>query len=90
MMRISRSLFVTVLLLMPVAAVADESPPAPPRGHTPPPQAFDACKGKKDGDACSFEGRRGKVDGTCSVHRDGGLVCAGHWGQHHPPADPPR
>lgn len=40
----------------------------------PPPEAVDACKGKKEGDSCEFEGRRGQVTGTCQTRRDR-LVC---------------
>jgi hypothetical protein len=36
--------------------------------HGPPPEAFAACKGKADGAACSFVGRRSEqLTGTCFV-----------------------
>lgn len=31
----------------------------------PPPEAVEACQSKSEGDACSFEGRRGFVSGLC-------------------------
>lgn len=44
--------------------------------HHPPPQAIDACKDKAAGDACSFEGRRGQMEGTCFTHKeDKPLAC---------------
>ena len=43
----------------------------------PPPQAVEACANLDDGASCSFDGRRGNVDGTCMNHpRTDGLVCA--------------
>jgi hypothetical protein len=46
------------------------------RHHRPPPAAFEACKGKAEGDACSFEGHRGTVNGTCQpTHKSETLVC---------------
>jgi hypothetical protein len=45
-------------------------PDAPPpdqggRHREPPPEAYDACKGKKVGDAVQRETRRGMMDATC-------------------------
>ena len=50
----------------------------------PPQEAFEACVGKVEGDACSFSGRRGEAEGTCFIppHDEEALVCA--------PADGPR
>ena len=33
----------------------------------PPPQALEACNSLAEGDACSFEGRRGQASGSCIV-----------------------
>jgi len=43
----------------------------------PPSMAFDVCAEQEAGAACSFEGRRGDVEGTCIIPdgRDA-LVCA--------------
>ena len=50
----------------------------------PPQEAFDACVGLVESDACSFSGDRGDAEGTCIVPPRGEetLVCA--------PADAPR
>ncbi len=44
---------------------------AQPGGHGrpqgPPPEAIEACSGLAEGDACSFSGPRGNVEGTCIV-----------------------
>ncbi len=40
------------------------------------PNARTACDGLRRGDACTFDGRRGEVEGTCMAGRRGeGLVC---------------
>ena len=58
----------------------------------PPPQAAEACADSSENASCSFEGRRGTVEGTCQScpHADG-LVCMpegrgpGHRGRRGPP-----
>jgi hypothetical protein len=46
--------------------------------HGPPPAAFDVCKDKAEGDACTFKGRKGTVEGTCQPARKvEALVCKG-------------
>jgi hypothetical protein len=46
------------------------------RGHRGPPQeAVAACADRSEGDACSFEGRRGAMSGTCQTIRSQ-LACA--------------
>ena len=52
----------------------------PPReaGKGPPPEALDACRGKRDGAACTFTGRRNEaLSGSCFTPPDGGgqLAC---------------
>jgi len=44
----------------------------------PPQEAFDACVGLVEGDACSFSGDRGDAEGSCFVPPRGEetLVCA--------------
>lgn len=40
----------------------------------PPQKAIDACQNKTEGASCEFEGRHGKVTGTCKTRNDK-LVC---------------
>ncbi|MES2130091.1 MAG: hypothetical protein V4463_22700 [Pseudomonadota bacterium] len=56
-------------LLFAAANAGAQAPSAPPREHRGPPQeAFDACKGKKDGDAVQARMPRGDtVAGTCRL-----------------------
>ena len=74
-------------LLLTAAHAHAQQPPAPqnqPQEHRGPPQeAFDACKGKKEGEAAQMKTPRGEaVAGTCRMV----LVPS------HPPAErtPPR
>ena len=60
------------LLLAAAGACAQQQPPSPPgqqQEHRGPPQeAFDACKGKKDGDAAQMKTPRGEtMAGTCRM-----------------------
>jgi len=43
--------------------------------HGPPPQALQACEDIAAGTACSFEGRRGAIAGTCKIGRSKQMVC---------------
>jgi hypothetical protein len=52
------------LLGLSIVALADRPPP--PR-HRPPPEAFEACKTLKRGDACSMTLRDHAVTGTCDA-----------------------
>lgn len=45
----------------------------PPR--KPPQEAIDACSGHSAGDACSFSGRRGTMEGTCFAPAQKPLAC---------------
>ena len=47
---------------------------APPR-MGPPPEALKACKGLVAQAACSFDGREGKVSGSCFAPPDRPLAC---------------
>jgi hypothetical protein len=78
-------ILVSTLMAIPALAGADDAPDGGEHHHHPPPQAFAACKDKKDGDACSFEGRHGEVSGTCHQGRSGDLVCMPphHEHEHH-------
>ncbi len=44
-------------------------PPGPPL------EAYEACKGKEQGDICSFVTPRGEKDGTCELAPDNKLAC---------------
>jgi hypothetical protein len=60
---------------------------APPPGHKPPQEAFDACKGSTEGAACSVTFHNHTLNGTCKKGPDGddALACA----PDHPPGPPP-
>lgn len=63
------------LLLITSASLVMAQPPG--RGG-PPPEAIEACDNAAEGDACSFEGRRGDViSGACVVPPRGeaSLLC---------------
>lgn len=57
----------------PLTAVGDDEH----RGRRgPPPEALEACAAHVEGDACTFEGRRGEdLQGVCFVPREGELAC---------------
>ncbi len=53
------------------ASVAYGRPPGPP-----PNEAIEACENAEPGDACSFEGKDGVLEGTCfSPREDLPLAC---------------
>ena len=74
---IARAAAAGALLILAGAAMADE----PPRGAPPPPppplpnEAYAACDGKSDGDACTVGFRGNKLDGTCAAANDKRLFC---------------
>lgn len=79
----------STLFLAATALAAFQS--GPPQGgdgerRGPPPEALEVCESVEVGTACSFEGRRGTLEGTCEAppHGEGALACR--------PADapPPR
>ncbi len=75
--RTALALFIATSLLATVATAApDESQEGKRRG--PPPEAFEACATLSEGTSCTFEGRRGDLDGTCVIprHDEQALVCA--------------
>ena len=43
---------------------------------TPRPESIAACRGKDEGDTCSFERHHGAVSGTCAKVRSGTFACA--------------
>lgn len=55
------------------------------RPQGPPPEAVEACTNLSEGDACSFSGRHGEVEGTCIVPRrdEESLACAPEGGPPH-------
>ena len=68
------ALLVSLSLLAPAVGHAGDDHGR--KKHKPPPAAFDACKDKAEGDACSFEGRKGTVNGSCRpAHKSETLVC---------------
>jgi hypothetical protein len=73
--------------LLSAGARADEPPPGPGPGphRGPPPAAFDACKGKSQGDACEVTFREHKITGKCEPTRESTLACR----PDHPPGPPP-
>jgi hypothetical protein len=47
------------------------------RHREPPPEAAEACADLEEGDACSFDGHHGTVEGTCRLLPDSkDLACA--------------
>ncbi|MGB3211743.1 MAG: hypothetical protein WBB19_13650 [Desulforhopalus sp.] len=59
-------LLMAVLVLMPLTGCADSDSQAHKRRMGPPPEAIQACAGKKAGDSVEFTGRRGEtVKATC-------------------------
>ena len=60
---------IIALLFCTGAAIAQPTPPASQgERHGPPQEAFDACKGKKDGDAVEVKSPRGDMaKGTCRL-----------------------
>ena len=68
------ALFLSFALVAPAVAQAGDGEGH--KKHKPPPAAFEACTDKAEGDACSFEGRKGTVNGTCRpAHKGKTLVC---------------
>ena len=57
----------------------------PHRG--PPPEAYAACEGKGEGDACEGEFHEGKEPGTCARHPNDGDKLSCH--PNRPPPGPP-
>jgi len=86
--RIRFGLFAAVALPLAAAAAAPalaraaDRPPAPP---APPPEAYSACAGSAEGDACTVAFGEESAEGTCAVSREGNLFCR----LDHPPP-PPR
>ena len=72
------------LLLIGACAMADDDRRGQRRG--PPPEAFEACAEKVEGDVCGFTGRRGTAEGICEIPRGGedGLICAPEHGRGGP------
>ncbi|QFT56432.1 hypothetical protein [Microbulbifer sp. THAF38] len=51
-------------VILPIALLALIST-ATAQPRKPPQEAFDACNGKSEGDACTVETPRGTLEGTC-------------------------
>jgi len=59
-----------------VSGLVSGSASADPRRPPPPPkEAFDACSGSKEGDACTVKVRGDEIHGTCTTFPEGGLAC---------------
>jgi hypothetical protein len=76
-------ILVSTLMAIPTLAGADDPPDGGEHHHGPPSEALAACKDKKEGDACSFEGHHGPMSGTCHAMRSGDLVCMPPHHHHH-------
>lgn len=63
------STVVIVAMISVVAACAKGDKGGRPQG--PPPEAFEACEGKAEGDSVSFKGPRGEsLEATCEMMND--------------------
>jgi hypothetical protein len=75
----SVSVVVALAALSSSALAVDTEAPARPRQERskPPPAAFDACRSRREGDACTVEFGEQKLSGTCRRLPSGGddLVC---------------
>jgi len=61
-----KSTIVSALLGLLLIASASLAMAQPPGRGGPPPEAIEACENAAEGDACSFEGRRGgTISGEC-------------------------
>jgi hypothetical protein len=85
MSKLMRAAVIVVLITVPTLGSADEVPDGGEH-HWPRPEAVAACKDKSVGDACTFEGPRGTVNGTCRKVKTGDLACT-HPHQQHQGAD---
>lgn len=73
------------------SAIMPENSMHPPRhkGHKPPPQAYEDCKGKKAGDIVQHTTPEGKVEATCEDSPEG-LVARPNNPPQPPPGDSPK
>ena len=69
--------FAVLMVVCATTVTAQQTPSSPqPKAdtatvRTPPPQAFEDCKGKKAGDAVMHTTREGKVAATCAESANG-------------------
>ena len=74
------------LFALTFAAYADQPKPPGPH-HPPPPEAFEACKSAKRGDACTVTHDNHTITGVCDAPPDvTQLACR----PDHPPGPPPE
>jgi invasion protein IalB len=66
-----------------LAAAARAQEPAPRPHRSPPPEAFVACEGKKEAEACSVQRRDHTLTGVCAADDQARLFCR-------PDRPPPR
>ncbi|AMX03949.1 hypothetical protein [Microbulbifer thermotolerans] len=82
MTRKPQSTLTGLILLGLLSACGHAAPPEGKRPSGPPPEAFEACEGKAEGDQVTFPGREGEdLEATCQ-QEDGQLVAV--------PLDAPR
>ena len=74
--RWTRPAWAVVAVLAASVSYADDEREQKPDRRGPPPVAIEACAAAVDGDACSFEGRRGDaLQGECVTDREEILAC---------------
>ena len=78
--RAIRGVLITTLLVAQFACAQSEQEENGPGGERPgpPPEAFEACADKSEGDSCSVEGPGGRsMEGQCktSPRGDEGMMC---------------
>jgi signal transduction histidine kinase len=61
-------------------AAANEPERRPLPNRMPPQEAFDACNGKKEGEACTFRSPEGLLDGECHAGVENWFACRPHRG----------
>jgi hypothetical protein len=86
MLKLMRAAVVVTSIAIPALGSADDTPDGGDH-HWPGPEALAACKGKSDGDACTYEGHHGTVSGTCRKVPSGDLACM-HPHHHHQGTEP--
>jgi hypothetical protein len=75
MLKFVRVAVVVTSIAFPSVGAADDPPDGGEHHRGPSPAAIAACKAKTEGDACSFEGHHGTVEGTCRKVHTGDLAC---------------
>ncbi len=87
MLKLVRAAAIVTIIAVPTLGSADDSPDGGEH-HWLRPEAIAACKDKSEGDACSFEGHHGQVEGTCRKVKTGDLACVHPHHEHHDQSAP--